>query len=266
MTKKINGTCPTAAILRAQQLSTETKIGNIPNTVVVPDIHVPRNLKKNYTIVTVNGRKSIDLIEMMEMIDESRVSMRDFKTIANSFNGIRARVENEIELLAAREINVAAYRDALMAAVTETQPIAGEMVDKLYQPVDAKVANVIDEAFRKLHEVEMAIRSANWFLDRIIEENARFTLASTFEPCKLEPSEEKKAQGSAIFTGFIKLAADHSAEKQKSKAALDSITGHVEAMKMAEAQKALDEGRSFGGRIHMMRKLIERGALVKVAD
>lgn len=265
MTKKINGTCPTAAILRAQQLSTDTRIGNIATTVVMPDIHVPF-IKPRFAVVTLDGRRDVRAIEMLGMIEIGELSMRDFETIANSFNGIRARVENEIELLAAREINVAAYRDALMAAVTETQPIAGEMVDKLYQPVDAKVANVIDEAFRKLHEVEMAIRSANWFLDRIIEENARFTLASTFEPCKLEPSEEKKAQGSAIFTGFIKLAADHSAEKQKSKAALDSITGHVEAMKMAEAQKALDEGRSFGGRIHMMRKLIERGALVKVTD
>lgn len=108
-------------------------------------------------VVTIDGR-----VQIAEEIAEAKyrnneIVIRNFENIAAIFSGTRARIEKEIIRLEKRDINVAAYRDALNAAIIATQPFAGEMVNPSYQAMDNDVSLAIDNALLKLDELETSI-------------------------------------------------------------------------------------------------------------
>lgn len=195
-----------------------------------------------------------------DKMHELDLNVRCFTTIAGSFNGVRARVESEINLLEKRDFNVGAYRDALMASVQATQPFAGLMVSGGQVAVDADIRGAIDTAFSLLHEVDGNIRTANWFLDELAVANRQFTSNSEIQPRKLKLADGQTSN--SMLTGHIAFAADPTALKQSSLAALETVKGHVEKRDMKAAQDALTAGKAFSGRMHMCNRLVERATLV----
>ena len=200
---------------------------------------------------------------MTQQID---LSVRCFSTIAGSFNGIRARVESEIACIETRNFNVEVYRNQLMAAVVATQPFAGMMVAGGQVAVDFEIVRSIEEAFRLLDEVDRNLSTANWFLDNLIGANLDFTRHSATKPRTLVSSEANEE--STVIKGFIAFAADpanaDNGLKQKSFDSLGKVKGLVEAADMRNAHDALNNGRRFATRCHMIQALVSRGRLVVV--
>lgn len=193
--------------------------------------------------------------DKMEDLD---LNVRCFTTIAGSFKGVNERIEREIARLEKRDFNVSAYRDALQSVLEASMPFSGLMVKGGQVAVDADIRAAIERTFSLQHELDGNIRTANWFLDELAVANRQFTANSQIQPRKL-----KLADGSSSsLSHFIAFAADPTALKQSSLAALETVKGYVEKRDMKAAQDALTAGKAFSGRMHMCNRLVERTTLI----
>jgi len=191
------------------------------------------------------------------------LEVRDFGTISCSYFGVGERIRSELTRLSARGFDVSAFEKGLADSLASTSSFS-HLLDCAQVAVDASICADIDNAFSLQFAVDADIRTANWFLDELVNARRAFERDSKVAARTLKVADE--ANSSDGLRGFIAFAADPSELREKSKSALGLVQSHVEARNMSEASRVLNEAKAFSGRMHLLSCLIRRGTLVEVSD
>ncbi len=191
------------------------------------------------------------------------LEFRDFGTISSSYFGVGERIRTELTRLAARGFDVSAFEKGIADSLASTSSYSHLLDESGLVAVDPSVCADIDKAFLLQFQVDGDIRTANWFLDELVNARRAFERDSKVEARTLKSTDETDSSNS--LRGFITFAADPSELREKSRAALERVQSHVEARDMSAAARVLNEAKAFSGRMHLLSCLIRRGTLSEVS-